>query len=204
MNQDFSGRVDAAIAAAVESLKGYQQHDGAWPGTNFAGPMYTAMTLVVERTVGSLDDHEAREAVRWMCTTQFEDGSFPAYPFAPSGQLGATGMVYAALTMVGGEPAREALEGARGYIEAHGGLDAMDPQTRMYLALAGLVDPATLDKPNLLFKLIPGVDRMLGRRFGLAMVLIANQNSMIVRGLQQVRPGMVVNVRSMPQAEAGA
>ncbi len=176
-----------AIDKAVAALKDQQQGDGSWPGTNFAGPMYTAMTLVVEHYVGVLEEHDAREAVRWMCTTQLDDGSFPSYPFAERGQLGATGMVYAAFVATHAEDlVPEAMQRAKAFLDQNGGFGpgVMDPQTRIYLALAGIVDPLTLDKPQLLFKLIPGVDRMLGRRFGLAMVLIANQNSMIVRGLQ--------------------
>ncbi len=181
----MAGLLDDSIEKSVAALIEAQRDDGSWPGDNFAGPMYTGMTLVVEKFVGELNSHDASEAIRWISTTQFEDGSFPSYPFAKGGDPSATGMVYAGLIAAGAETlAPELLERTKRYLDLQGGLDGLDPQTRMYLALAGAIDPSTLDRPTLFFKLIPGIDRMLGSRFGLAMVLIANQNSMIVRGLQ--------------------
>ena len=173
-----------ALDKAIDALIRQQRQDGAWPGYNVAGPVFTAMTLVVESYLEVLNQQDAKQGIRSLRKAQRADGSFPNYPYATQGSLPATALAYAGLMMAGVQAQDPVLERARAFIDTQGGFAKTDLLTQLFLALAGLWEPKRLGKAVLFFKLIPGSERLLGRRFGLEFVIGANQIPVIIRGLQ--------------------
>lgn len=176
--------IDQGIEAAVSALISSQTTEGFWNGLNYGGPIYTAFTLIVEHYLSILSTEDASQGLRWMRTQQLPDGSFPGYPMASSGTLAASATVYAAMLLAGASPEDEDIIRAKRFIDGAGGFGATDPITHLYLALAGLLPAEKLPGTSLLFRLIPGIDRTMGRRFAILLNLMFNQLPLIIAGLR--------------------
>lgn len=173
-----------SLENATRFLVGQQREDGSWPGENFAGPAYTATCLCVEGYLDILSAGDAEQGVKWCRSCQFENGSYPDYLAAPSGTLDTTALVYAALKLSGVADADPAQTRALEFITTSGGFTAVCFEYRLYLAMAGLYDARQLATPTIIFKFIPGAQRMLGSRFGLEMAIASNQLPLIIRCLK--------------------
>lgn len=181
---DTRQQAQHSLEKAVGFLLSQQRQDGSWPGENFAGPAYTAMCLCVEAHLGLLSEQDAREGAKGCINSQLRDGSYPDYPGAPQGTLDTTALVYAALRLAGVADSDPAQQAARTFIATAGGFAKVCYEYSLYLAMADLYDAKQFTPPSALFKLIPGAQRLLGRRFGLEMAIASNQLPLIVRGLK--------------------
>ena len=99
---------------------------------------------------------------------QRPDGSFPIHPYAVVGELSSTTAAWAALHLCG---AAEPAERARGWVLAHGGVDAVIERmaegdlAALLLAMAGLIDARRVPCPDTSALLLPPVRRFLETRF---------------------------------------
>lgn len=173
-----------ALTKAVNAIIQQQHSDGHWDGCNFAGPMFTAMLMITEQYLGIHDPQDAEQAAQYMRATQLDDGSFPDYPMANSGSLDTSAMVYAGLKCCGVATTDPRMQQAEQYIQQQGGFAKVNILCQVYLIMAGLYSADHLQNQSLLFKLIPGNERILGSRFGLEMVQVANQLPVIIYGLK--------------------
>lgn len=158
------GELDQAIDRGVDFLRKQQHADGYWLSMEYFEPRTSAVHLITLAFIDRVPLVEARAYARFLATLQRDDGSFPPYPYADHGDLCATALVYAALTVPDLPEQAEVRERARAYIDAHGGFDAVlkrlwdaSDTTAVYLAMVGLIDPFELPDPQLSFMIIPGV-----------------------------------------------
>jgi squalene cyclase len=182
--------VARALAAAVEHLWRTQRPDGSWESLCDVGPVSTAQMLVTLHYLGRLDPQDAHDAARWLVAQQRADGSFPGYPFAERGDLGVTATAWAALHVAGRRCEDPALRRARGYIDAHGGLDEVvrglsrGDLAALNLAMAGLLDPQRLPRFPLTHCLIEPLRQLLQRRFNGAVLTIFLETAILIRRLR--------------------
>ena len=175
--------LNRALQHGLRSLVDTQQQDGSWSGFCPGGPFSTCMTMVIEAYLGVLDERDAQEGARFLRGQQRNDGSFEDYPFAENGSVDATAMAVAALRVAGVAAEDPTLQRAEAWVAEHGGYEACITQNRVLLALAGLVDPSTLDVPSILYRLVPGVDRLSCRRMAVFMWVIFNAFNVVTVGL---------------------
>jgi squalene-hopene/tetraprenyl-beta-curcumene cyclase len=180
--------IEGAIERASGLLWRTQQPDGSWDSPGDMGAMPTAQVVVALAWVGRLDPDDARAAARWLGGQQRDDGSFAGYPTAPAGDLGATASVWAGLHLV--DPDGEAAARARAWIEARGGVPSvMDLLAKgdlggIYLALAGLADPALLPAPPMLPALVRPAVRFIESRFHSGILMAGGQIGILARRLR--------------------
>lgn len=188
-------RVDAqklheAIAAGQRVLLQSQRPDGAWDGASEIGPASTAQVLIALSFLQQLSNTDAADGARWLRGQQRSDGSFDAYPFARTGDLGTTAVAWAALLLASGPKEQAAAARAWSYVEAHGGLDAVvklastGDVAAIYLALAGRLPPERLPEPPLAWVLVPGAVAAVHKRVNYAVVLGALCLALISRRLR--------------------
>jgi squalene-hopene/tetraprenyl-beta-curcumene cyclase len=160
-----SSAVEGALGGALAWLASQQAPDGSFDGTCWLSVASTAQVVIVERRLGVLDPEDARLAVRFFESMVRQDGSFPAYHGATFGTLADSAQVVAALHACGVEPEHPLRRRVQGFVEARGGLRAVDPLTLLFLALAGLVPADALPGATLAHLLVPGLDAWAGRTF---------------------------------------
>ncbi|MBI4616827.1 MAG: hypothetical protein HY720_24655 [Planctomycetes bacterium] len=176
-----------AIPRAQERVLARQGPTGAWAGENDQGPMCTAVVLVLERFLGILDPADATASVRWLRSRQFSDGSFADNAFSPEGEFNATCYVVAGLRAAGVPDSDPAAGRAWAFLQRHGGLERARMDTRLYLAMVGLVDARTIPVPPwfLHLKLVPGLERLSVRFVASWVPLWLNILPALARGLRQ-------------------
>jgi squalene-hopene/tetraprenyl-beta-curcumene cyclase len=135
------------LRKAVESLLGEQDERGAWSYPAHLGTHYVSLyALFLEwlRCRGFSSRLNLNRLARLLLATQLPDGSWKQArdPSLATGDLNATVINYAALKFfrrsISVGPVQPALEAARRYIRAAGGLDATNQFTKVFLALFGL------------------------------------------------------------------
>lgn len=158
-------RLRTGIRRAARRLLADQGQDGAWHYGNPMGPRTTALAMVVENFVGWSDPETTDACAKWIAKWQRDDGSFPAYIRADDGGVAMTATCLAGLAACGCGEKDPPHRKARAYLDAHGGLDAVDPGTRLLLAMAGVLDPKELKGNFAFYFAIPGVVSVLAKRF---------------------------------------
>jgi hypothetical protein len=159
-------KLDRAVRDGVLHLQGTQDPRGFWSAPGDMGPLPTAQTLVALRYAGAAPP-VAADLARWLAGQQRPDGGFVAWPFADASDLGATAVAWAALS---GTPHVAAADAAGRYVTERGGVDAVlrrfpDGDTAaIFLAMSGLVPPASLRSPPVIGMLLPPFEGVLGRR----------------------------------------
>lgn len=179
--------VQAAIAKAQAGLFAKQSPDGAWRAADGAGPPSTGWALAALYYLGVLDQYDKQGAVRYLLSRQLPSGAFPDYPTDPKGSLASTAAVYAGLYACGQSPTSEAMERAWAFINSHGGFDATDPITKVFLAAVGLVSPTSLPDMPMGWMLIPGMRRLIGKHVNSAFQLLLNVLPGLIRGMKRNR-----------------
>lgn len=174
-----------SLERATKFLAAQQKPNGSWPGENYAGPAYTALCLCVEATTGILSEHDKNEGYKYCLGSQLDDGSYPDYPSATKGSINTTALVYAALKIIGTNDQIPAQLLALSFIQQQGGFEEVSYEYKIYLVMAGLCDAQKLPSTNILFfKLIPGSQRLLGSKFGLAITLTSSMLPLVINGLK--------------------
>ena len=185
----------SAIERAREVLWRTQRPDGSWESRCDMGAMPTAQVLVALHHVGCLAPRDAADGARWLRTRQAADGSYRSHPTADRGDLGATASAWAALHVCAPQDSVDAIAGARGWIDAHGGTAAVidafgrgDPAV-VYVALAGLIEASSLPCPPMVPALIPALVRFMETRFHSGVLMASGALTLIAHRLRGDWPG---------------
>jgi squalene-hopene/tetraprenyl-beta-curcumene cyclase len=95
-----------------------------------------AEELTQQQVLGLHDDKQIDSAARWIRSQQRADGTWANF-FGGPGDLSTTVEAYVALKLAGDQPDAPHMRTARGWILAHGGVEATRVFTRIWLALSG-------------------------------------------------------------------
>ncbi len=177
------------IHRAARRLLRDQGEDGAWHYGNPMGPRTTALTLVVESFLGWLAPERSQACARWIVEWQREDGSFPAHIRADDGGIAMTATCLAGMVAAGDEACQPAIDKARAYLDARGGMSAVDPGTQLLLAMAGAMDPKALKGNYTFYFAFPGVIALLAKRFNPGAIMFMIALGMVTVTLRQRRHG---------------
>jgi squalene cyclase len=183
-------QVSAAIARSQAVLLRQRRPDGSWTSLCDMGPAATAQVIVGLRFVNQLDPRDADEARRWLIARQRSDGGFIGHPFAAQGDLGATACAWAAFQATGLGPDDEPFRRARDFVQREGGVPALadrlahgDPSA-LFAAMMGLISPEELPEPNLLFAVLPPLEKLIESRFNILMPITLLQTGLLLRFLR--------------------
>jgi squalene-hopene/tetraprenyl-beta-curcumene cyclase len=179
-----------ALARAREVLWRTQRPDGSWESLCDMGAIPTAQVLVALHAAGCLTSADAADGARWLRAQQDADGSYRSHPTATAGDLGATASAWAALHVCAAADSAESVARARAWVDAHGGTAAVvdafgrgDPAV-VYLALAGLIDPAELPCPPMVPGLIRPLVAFMERRFHSGILMVSGALTLIAHRLR--------------------
>ncbi|HOG45186.1 MAG TPA: squalene--hopene cyclase, partial [Anaerolineae bacterium] len=133
-----------ALATAIRKAQGYllarQSPAGYWVGELEADASVAAgYTPLMYLMLGQVDPRRAEAAVRYVLGKQRPDGSWSAY-HGGAGDLGASIQCYLSLKLSGLPPDDPALQRAREFILAKGGICKANVFTKVWLALFGQYD----------------------------------------------------------------
>ncbi|MEO8602445.1 MAG: squalene--hopene cyclase, partial [bacterium] len=133
---DPAARLDAAIARSHRGFLRQQHREGYWHAPLEANVAMDAQYLFLNRFMGRRLTRIDRRIVDHMLATQGDDGSWPLYVGGP-GHLSDTIEAYFALKLAGLGGDEPALQRARTFILAQGGLAKAGVFTRTFLAYFG-------------------------------------------------------------------
>ncbi|MBL8950368.1 MAG: DUF2236 domain-containing protein [Myxococcaceae bacterium] len=179
-----------AVERAARVLRSTQRADGSWEGPCDMGPSTTAQAVVALARLKRLSPEDAASAARWLRAQQRPDGSYPLYPSARVGHLGATASAWAALHLTAPGESAEAIARARAWVDRHGGLQGvvegieLGDLSALFLAMAGLLDPQRLPRPNIAFLGVPPVVKVVRTRLNSAVLLTAFELATLSRTLR--------------------
>jgi squalene-hopene/tetraprenyl-beta-curcumene cyclase len=138
------GTVRAAIARSQDYLLSRQNPEGYWLGELEADASVTAGLFPVMLAVGrDIDPVRRDKAVAYVRAKQLADGSWPAYHGGP-GSLDVSIQAYFGLKLAGVPADDPAMRRACEFVLAEGGIERANLVTRMWLAVFGQLDYATL------------------------------------------------------------
>ncbi|MDH3588964.1 MAG: squalene--hopene cyclase, partial [Gammaproteobacteria bacterium] len=130
-------RLSDALNKATLWLDNNQLEDGSWVGMLESNQCMEAEWLLLMHVVGRNDDPKKPGLIQTVLDAQRDDGSWEVYYDAPTGDINATVECYTALRVHGIAPEHEALQKAREWIFANGGLREIRVFTRYWLSLIG-------------------------------------------------------------------
>jgi len=128
--------VTAALARAVEHLRGRQHADGWWKGTLATNVTMDAEDLLLREFLGIRTAEETAAAARWIRSQQRADGTWAIFPGGPP-DLSTTVEAWVALRLAGDPPDAPHMQRAAQFIREQGGVPATRVFTRIWLALFG-------------------------------------------------------------------
>jgi len=135
--------LDDAIARAVEALFGLQDPAGYWWAELQSNVSITAEVVLLHHIWGTFDRVPRAEAERHFRGEQREHGGWEL-AYGDGGELSVTIEAYLALRLLGVPAGDPALERARAYVLARGGITKSRIFTKLHLALVGAYDWAGL------------------------------------------------------------
>jgi squalene-hopene/tetraprenyl-beta-curcumene cyclase len=121
---------------ARDHVLGLQHPQGWWQGELETNVTMDAEDLLLREFLGLHDDKQTESAARWIRSQQRADGTWANF-FDGPGDLSTTVEAYVALKLAGDAPDAPHMRTARGWILAHGGVEATRVFTRIWLALSG-------------------------------------------------------------------
>jgi squalene-hopene/tetraprenyl-beta-curcumene cyclase len=124
------------LQRARDHVLGLQHAQGWWQGELETNVTMDAEDLLLREFLGLHDDKQIDSAARWIRSQQRADGTWANF-FGGPGDLSTTVEAYVALRLAGDEPDAPHMRTARGWILAHGGVEATRVFTRIWLALSG-------------------------------------------------------------------
>ncbi|MEM7194496.1 MAG: prenyltransferase/squalene oxidase repeat-containing protein [Pseudomonadota bacterium] len=175
--------LDATIDLAGSRLAALQRKDGSWPGDTHGGPDNTAIWFLTHRLVFGEHHPLLPKALTRLQSIQQEDGGFLPYSGADSSSLRASAIVAALLHQVT-DPAIEQMRSAvLDFCRARGGFDTLDQQAQSYLGVSGLMEREAFQRPFLLYRLTPGLNRFIGKRLAEFPAIAANTLPVTLAGI---------------------
>jgi len=126
----------AALARAVEHLRGRQDEHGWWKGNLATNVTMDAEDLLLREFLGIRTAGETAEAARWIRSQQRADGTWATFPGGPA-DLSTTAEAWVALRLAGDPPSAPHMVRAADFVRHQGGLPAARVFTRIWLALFG-------------------------------------------------------------------
>src|SRR5690606_37599362 len=130
-----------------------------------------------------------KQARRWLESWQREDGSFPAHIRADEAGLAMTATCVAGMRACGASEGDASYARGLAYLQRNGGFAAVDPGTRLLAAIAGLYDPDELKGNYLAYFAIPGVLKLLVRRFNPGAIMFMMALGSVTAWLRHHRKG---------------
>jgi squalene-hopene/tetraprenyl-beta-curcumene cyclase len=124
------------LARARDHVLGLQHAQGWRQGELETNVTMDAEDLLLREFLGLHDDKQIDSAARWIRSQQRADGTWANF-FGGPGDLSTTVEAYVALKLAGDQPDAPHMRTARGWILAHGGVEATRVFTRIWLALSG-------------------------------------------------------------------
>jgi squalene-hopene/tetraprenyl-beta-curcumene cyclase len=131
--------LDSVIHEAVSSLKALQHEDGYWLGELEADTTLESDYIFYLHVLGRADRARITKLAAYIRRRQLQDGGWNIFTGGPS-QVDATVKAYFALRLSGDASQSEHLLRARQRILQLGGLEKTNSFTRLYLALACVID----------------------------------------------------------------
>jgi squalene-hopene/tetraprenyl-beta-curcumene cyclase len=136
-------RAAGALGAARDHLLKQQDPMGWWKAELQTNVTMDAEDLMLRHFLGILEPALASASARWIRSQQQPDGSWNTFHGGPP-DLSTTIEAYVALRLAGDEPSAPHLRAAAGFVRGRGGIAASRVFTRIWLALVGEVDWASL------------------------------------------------------------
>ena len=127
---------DDTLRRARDQLLSQQHAHGWWQGELETNVTMDAEDLLLREFLGRHDDAQVAAAGRWIRSKQRADGTWANF-FDGPGDLSTTVEAYVALRLAGDPVDAPHMRTARGWILAHGGVEATRVFTRIWLALSG-------------------------------------------------------------------
>jgi squalene-hopene/tetraprenyl-beta-curcumene cyclase len=140
---DLGSLAAATLSRARDHLLGLQDPRGWWIGELETNVTMDAEDVLLRHFLGILSSDDAKQTAVWIRLQQREDGSWANFYGGP-GDLSTTVEAYVALRVAGDLPDAEHMKSAADWITRNGGLTATRVFTRIWLAMSGLWDWATL------------------------------------------------------------
>jgi squalene-hopene/tetraprenyl-beta-curcumene cyclase len=137
--QTDAGLLDVAretLRRARDHVLGLQHPGGWWQGELETNVTMDAEDLLLREFLGVGDDKQTAPSARWIRSQQRSDGTWANFYGGP-GDLSTTVEAYVALRLAGDPVDAPHMATARGWILAHGGVEATRVFTRIWLALSG-------------------------------------------------------------------
>jgi squalene-hopene/tetraprenyl-beta-curcumene cyclase len=132
-------RLDSAIDRAVSYLSSLQHQDGYWLGELEADTTLESDYIFYLHVLGRFDAKRVQKLAEYVRRRQLDDGGWNIYFGGPS-EINATVKAYFALKLAGQPAESKLMVRARERALQLGGLERTNSFTRLYLALAGVVD----------------------------------------------------------------
>ena len=129
--------LENAITAALVWLEAKQSSEGFWVGRLETNVCIESEWILAMHVMGIDEDAKKTGLIRSILNAQRSDGAWDVYYDAPQGDINATVEAYVALRAAGTPPDCGALQKARRWIAAQGGLKGVRVFTRYWLALIG-------------------------------------------------------------------
>jgi squalene-hopene/tetraprenyl-beta-curcumene cyclase len=140
---DLGTLAAATLTRARDHLLGLQDPRGWWIGELETNVTMDAEDVLLRHFLGILSSEDAQQTAVWIRSQQREDGTWANFYGGP-GDLSTTVEAYVALRLAGDLPDAEHMKSAADWITRNGGLTATRVFTRIWLAMSGLWDWATL------------------------------------------------------------
>lgn len=129
--------LEQGIEKAIGWSRGALTEQGYWAGRLETNASMEAEWLLAYHILGITSDPKRDDVIRGLLNTQRPDGSWGVFHDAESGDLNATVETYAALRVHGYAKDHPALESARTFILANGGVAKTRVFTKIWLAMCG-------------------------------------------------------------------
>jgi squalene-hopene/tetraprenyl-beta-curcumene cyclase len=128
--------VDNAVEAAKRYLLSTQAPDGHWVGELEGDTILESEYVLTMHFLGRTGEERVRKAAEHLRRRQLPSGGWAIYEGGPA-EVSSSVKAYFVLKLMGDDPAAPHMERARRTILEHGGIEACNSFTRIYLAIFG-------------------------------------------------------------------